>query len=211
MSSRIKSGGFRSASASASLPRGKEWTSCPCRRSIPSSSLRFAGLSSTIMTLPPCGMGCSINGGTLPPVIASKCRTRTYRQAPAKRARTGIFGFAQLENQLVQELLVSGHGCIQEVCDELPRQLPEPLGVRGRGHCGRLRSRLLVVIGILRMIHCPGVNPSRSEPLPPFTFRKKTRGRAREIPRESGNLIECEHGPLTAPEEAAWLDRWFLR
>src|ERR1051326_5060536 len=49
ISSKIKSGGFLSADASASLPRGNERTSCPCCNSMSSNSLKLAGLSSTIM------------------------------------------------------------------------------------------------------------------------------------------------------------------
>src|SRR3954469_18382226 len=62
MSSRIKSGGSRCAAASASLPLGTGRTLYPRSLSIPASTWRLAGVSSTIRMLAGCATLAFLSG-----------------------------------------------------------------------------------------------------------------------------------------------------
>src|SRR5437868_8757118 len=110
MSSRIRSGGSRCAASSASLPPGTGRTLYPRSLSMPASTWRLAGVSSTTRMLAGCpaqqlGFG-GFNGGSGAEEVEQHLVLEAFGQAPKPAGDGGVAAFPfhllDLCEQLVQ-------------------------------------------------------------------------------------------------------------
>src|SRR5215218_3349863 len=96
MSSRIRSGGSRRAAESASLPPGTGRTLYPRSLSMPASTWRLAGVSSTTRMLAGCPtprLGSSgFNGGPPTEEVEKLLVLETFRQVAQPAGGAGVAG-----------------------------------------------------------------------------------------------------------------------
>src|SRR3954463_16363129 len=137
MSSRIRSGGSRRAAARASLPPGTGRTLYPRSLSMPASTWRLAGVSST--TRMPAGRPAptlafsGFNGAPPAEEIKEGLVLKSLRQAAQAPADAGVAGFA-LPNRGEQPVQVRRDDRVSHGPDEVGRPADERLG----GEPGRL-------------------------------------------------------------------------
>src|SRR5688572_9186020 len=146
MSSRIRSGGSRWAASSASLPLGTGRTLYPRSLSIPASTWRLAGVSSTTRMLPPPRSGCAgFKGSSRAEQVQQLLILEGFREATQPPGDPGVVGFdiADLREQQVQ---VGRDDGFAHRVDERLRQIRQGFGRELRR---RLRGGGLgVVVGV---------------------------------------------------------------
>src|SRR3954447_6192025 len=103
MSSRIRSGGSRLAASSASLPPGTGRTLCPRSLSMPASTWRLAGVSSTtrmLAGLPTVALGVSgFNVGPSAEEIEEFLVLEALGQAPQPLGDAGVAGLGLVDRR----------------------------------------------------------------------------------------------------------------
>src|SRR6476620_7662895 len=147
MSSRIRSGGSRCAASSASLPPGTGRTLYPRSLSMPDSTWRLAGVSSTTRMLAGCraallGLGGS-NGCSCAEYVEQFLVLKRFGQSaqPARGLRVAAFRLLDPCQQQVQVRRDHGlsQGVDQFLCarhERVSRQFDDVLLRRGRGVLG---------------------------------------------------------------------------
>src|SRR4051794_24245674 len=148
MSSRIRSGGSRRAARSASSPPGTGRTLYPRSLSMPASTWRLAGVSST--TRMPAGRpvwmlaSSGFNGGLQTEEVKEGLVLEALRQAAQAAGDAGVAGFALLDRGQ-QPVQVRRDDRVPHGPDQVVRPARERLG----GEPGRLLRGGRGIIGVV--------------------------------------------------------------